>query len=945
MGGVSPPAPGEESNKGEEEGEETDEMVYRPTRDTLFGFQVEGIQWLLHNWSQYRGSILADEMGMGKTVQTAVFLSAVMATVGGTGPCLIVAPLSTLRHWQRELRKWAPELNVVVMAGSSEDRDIIADFDMSWININNGHREKEPLKHRADPQFCPKFDVVVTSYEIFLTCSNRSNITSLTNYNWRVLVLDEGHRVKNHLSHSTKALAHIANVQHTVILTGTPIQNNLRELWSILHLVDKKRFATFEGVVAELQKDTPDEGQSGSATSNHGDGSSEGKKSEIDSVANLDLDKVTEVLRPYMLRRYKSDAMKKVPPKLEHIIEVEFTTLQRRVYKSVYEGKIYSLVNGKGGKSSLNNIAMELRKCCAHPYLISGVEDSHLEALGVKPDSAVAMQNLTEMSGKLVFLEKLIPQLREKKEKLLIFSQFKIVLDIIEDWLTWKKLPVERLDGSVSGGKRQAAIDRFNDKKHDSFAFLLTTRAGGVGINLTSASVVVIYDSDWNPQNDNQAQARCHRIGQTKTVRVYRLLTRNSYEEKLFEIASKKLGLEQAIMSSVTANSELNLSKQELEHLIKEGAYAAFEEHSGREEEFRSASLDDIMSSDRIKTVTYGTIVSGGHRSRFSKAYFSANPETPEETVSTPDSVESGEDGPVPDEDEKLSDINFWRKLVHDESLLTTDPDAKEDKSELSVNELGTRKTRYAGNFLRFRTARSDKEDRVDQEYRPQESVSENGDSDVDGEDLVEEDEFIEKAEKAASRRKKRGRGRGRGKKENSSITGRSADGASSLKGGGRGTHKRARVDRVSDNPALQRAAIAAQKVRASAAASVPRHSSMPGGSARFPRQSQQLPTLGVTSATYPYVPPPPRYPYTAVQYRGLPLPPQGIVNSMPNSRLLFPPPMYQGAPNYGMMYGMYMASRAAAVSEQNLQRSRVRSVNSGDLLNSIDPSKIEKLD
>ncbi|KAF4723082.1 choline dehydrogenase 7, partial [Perkinsus olseni] len=378
-GGATPSSTEEGTLKektGEKTGEEddADEMVYRPTRDTLFGFQVEGIQWLLHNWSQSRGSVLADEMGMGKTVQTAVFLSAVMSTVGG-GHGKAAAAAVTCSS-KRELQKWAPELNVVVMAGSSEDRDIIADFDMSWINTNNGHREKEPLKHRAEPQFwwaasswskslgsdygrlssslllllfSPKFDVVVTSYEIFLACSSRSGLTSLTNYNWRVLVLDEGHRVKNHLSHSTKALAHIANVQHTVILTGTPIQNNLRELWSILHLVDKKRFSTYEEVEAELQKDTPEDG--GTAATPTGEESSEEKKSDHDSVANLDLDKVTEVLRPYMLRRYKSDAMKKVPPKLEHIIEVEFTTLQRRVYKSVYEGKIYSLVRGKGGKS------------------------------------------------------------------------------------------------------------------------------------------------------------------------------------------------------------------------------------------------------------------------------------------------------------------------------------------------------------------------------------------------------------------------------------------------------------------------------------------------------------------------------------------------------------------------------------------------------------------
>ncbi|KAF4669597.1 choline dehydrogenase 7 [Perkinsus chesapeaki] len=956
VGSYTPtPTPGGEELKSEEkangEMEDSDEMVYLPTKDTLFGFQVEGIKWLLHNWSQYRGCILADEMGMGKTVQTAVFLSAVMGTVGGTGPSLIIAPLSTLQHWQRELQKWAPELKVVVMAGSSEDRDMIADFDMSWINPNTGHREKEPMKHRAEPEFCPKFDVVVTSYEIFLACSSRSGLTSLTNYDWRVVVLDEGHRVKNHLSHSTKALTHIVNVQHTVILTGTPIQNNLKELWSILHLVDKKRFPTYEEVEAELRKDdTEEEGRSTEGTPSL----EQDKKSEHDSAAaNLDLDKVTEVLRPYMLRRYKSDAMKKVPPKLEHIIEVEFTTLQRKVYKSVYDKKIYGLVRGKGGKSMLNNIAMELRKCCAHPYLITGVEESHLEALGVEPDSNIAMQNLTEMSGKFVFLEKLIPQLRERGEKLLIFSQFKIVLDIIEDWLIWKKLPVERLDGSVSGPKRQAAIDRFNDKKHDSFAFLLTTRAGGVGINLTSASVVVIYDSDWNPQNDNQAQARCHRIGQTKTVRVYRLLTRDSYEQKLFEIASKKLGLEQAIMSSVTANSDLNLSKKELESLIKEGAYAAFKDNSSREEEFRNASLDDIMSSDRIKTVTYGTMVSGGHRSRFSKAYFSANPETPktEETVSSPESVESGGGEGA---DSNLSDAEFWSKLVADKSLLTTDPDAKEEMESMDVGTRSTRKTRYAGNFLRFRTARTEKGDRLDQEYEPAESVSEFGESDLDDEDLVDEEESLSKASRGT--RKKRGKRKTKNEvdaQQNGPATASSASANESVR-----PQKRPRVDISSASPALQRAAAAAaaaQKAKAAAAKAAASGAAgrPPSPGMSYPYMAQHhhhpaaasFPLMRVSSATYPYIPPPPRFPYSAVQYRGMPMPPGSIGSSMPNSRMLFPPPaMYQSSTNYGMMYGMYVASRAAAASGERHHR-REPPVNPEDLIGSIDSNNIERLD
>ncbi|KAF4739094.1 choline dehydrogenase 7, partial [Perkinsus olseni] len=396
----------------------------------------------------------------------------------------------------------------------------------------------------------------------------------------------------------------------------------------------------------------------------------------------------------------------------------------------------------------------------------------------------------------------------------------------------------------------------------------------------------------------------------------------------------------------------LNLSKQELEHLIKEGAYAAFEDHSSREEEFRTASLDDIMSSDRIKTVTYGTMVSGGHRSRFSKAYFSANPETPEEIATSPDSVESGEDGAAEGADEKLSDIEFWRKLVHDEALLTTDPDAKEEKSESSIHDVGERsirKTRYAGNFLRFRTARTDKEDRVDQEYEPQESLSENGDSDVDVEDLVDEEEALDKAMKA-SRKKKKKRGRGRGKKD--AAAGQTS--ATAVKDGvGRGSHKRARVDIPATTPALQRAvaaAAAAQKAKAFASSSssypsIPRRTT---GSSSFPPQQQQLPTMGVTSATYPYIPAPPLYPYAAVQYRGMPVPPHSIANhNVPNSRLLFPPPpMYQCASNYGMMYGMYVASRTAAAAAAAAAAGSSRPpVNPDEFLTSVDPSKIERLD
>ncbi|KAF4669598.1 hypothetical protein FOL47_002434 [Perkinsus chesapeaki] len=260
----------------------------------------------------------------------------------------------------------------------------------------------------------------------------------------------------------------------------------------------------------------------------------------------------------------------------------------------------------------------------------------------------------------------------------------------------------ERLDGSSSSTDRQAAIDRFNTPceddphfDHSPFVFLLSTRAGGVGINLTAASVVVIYDSDWNPQNDTQAQARCHRIGQTKTVKVYRLITRDSYEQHMFDTASRKLGLEQALMSGVTKNSTLHLSKEELNNLIKNGAYAAFSKNEEGDQEksdqFVSATIDDILSSDRARTVTYGTVVSGGRKSAFSKATFVANEEDLE-----PESPRMSQPSPSTDEEHgnnvSIDDTDFWRKLVGDDSLAQlVDDDLDED--------MGERRSKFSGSY------------------------------------------------------------------------------------------------------------------------------------------------------------------------------------------------------------------------------------------------------
>ena len=252
------------------------------------------------------------------------------------------------------------------------------------------------------------------------------------------------------------------------------------------------------------------------------------------------------------------------------IVDVELTMLQKQYYRALFEKNRSFLYKGcaKGNTPMLTNLHMELRKCCNHPYLIRGVEERQqwddaavvadaadaAAAAGGGAPTQVRGSQLIAASGKLVFLNKLLPKLRAEGHRVLIFSQMVRMLDILEDYLASQEMSCERLDGGTSGNERQASIDRFMDPKSDAFAFLLSTRAGGVGINLTAADTVVIFDSDWNPQNDIQALARCHRIGQTKKVSVYRLLTRGTYEGEMFKAATRKVSF---LLCTVTFNANL----------------------------------------------------------------------------------------------------------------------------------------------------------------------------------------------------------------------------------------------------------------------------------------------------------------------------------------------------------------------------------------------------
>jgi superfamily II DNA/RNA helicase len=497
------------------------------------------------------------------------------------------------------------------------------------------------------------FQVVVTSFEM-LTARH----TALAGVKWEVLVVDEAQRLKNLHSKVSTALRAQYSFDACLLLTGTPIQNDVRELWSLLHFLDGETFGegqhdelSFVEKYSKLQQgDTerleiaPDEmhgeGGGGSEAEKEATEKAEGK-----ALAGL-LAEMHSVLKPYMLRRLKEHVESSLKPKEEVIIEVELTTLQKQYYRAIYEQNIKFLHQGCKAKDgiSLMNVVMQLRKCCNHPFLLKGVENKETHrtlALVAEKQLDAKLQrtavnealadNLIRTSGKLVLLDKLLPRLKEQGHRLLIFSQFRMVTELLQDYLAHRKYTYGCIDGGVGGGRRQAEIDRFSKPGSDVFIMLLTTKAGGVGINLTAADTVIIYDSDWNPQNDVQAMARCHRIGQTQDVKIYRLLTRKTYEGQMFERASRKLALERAVLSGVTAGAtarkaaHLSLPHDEVSEVLRHGAYDMFrEEREGvadaASEAFMEEDIEQILS--RSKTLVHQNSSGGGLMSQFAKASF-----------------------------------------------------------------------------------------------------------------------------------------------------------------------------------------------------------------------------------------------------------------------------------------------------------------------------------
>uniref|UniRef100_A0A8C9TSH1 Chromodomain helicase DNA binding protein 5 n=1 Tax=Scleropages formosus TaxID=113540 RepID=A0A8C9TSH1_SCLFO len=508
------------------------------TGGTLHPYQLEGLNWLRFSWAQGTDTILADEMGLGKTVQTIVFLYSLYKEGHSKGPFLVSAPLSTIINWEREFELWAPHFYVVTYTGDKESRSIIRENEFTFEDsaVKSG---RKVFRMKKDTPI--KFHVLLTSYELITI-----DQAILGSISWACLVVDEAHRLKNNQSKFFRILNGY-KIYYKLLLTGTPLQNNLEELFHLLNFLTPERFNNLEGFLEEF----------------------------ADISKEDQIKKLHDLLGPHMLRRLKADVFKNMPAKTELIVRVELSPMQKKYYKFILT-RNFEALNSKGGGNqvSLLNIMMDLKKCCNHPYLfpVAAVEAP------VLPNGSYDGNLLVKSSGKLTLLQKMLKKLKNEGHRVLIFSQMTKMLDLLEDFLEYEGYKYERIDGGITGGLRQEAIDRFNAPGAQQFCFLLSTRAGGLGINLATADTVIIYDSDWNPHNDIQAFSRAHRIGQNKKVMIYRFVTRASVEERITQVAKRKMMLTHLVVRPGLGSKTGSMSKQELDDILKFGTEELFKD-------------------------------------------------------------------------------------------------------------------------------------------------------------------------------------------------------------------------------------------------------------------------------------------------------------------------------------------------------------------------------
>lgn len=483
-------------------------------------YQLKGLQWMVSLYNNKLNGILADEMGLGKTIQSISLVSYLIERKG-EDKFLVIVPLSTITNWTLEFEKWAPSINVVVFKGSPAQRKDLA----HEIRIGN-------------------FQVVLTTYEYII-----KERPLLSKFHYSHMIIDEGHRMKNAQSKLSITLKQYYRTKNRLILTGTPLQNNLPELWALLNFVLPKIFNSVKSFDEWFNTPFANTGTQ--------------EKIELSEEESLlVIRRLHKVLRPFLLRRLKKDVEKDLPDKIEKVLKCNLSSLQNVLYQqmmkhnALFIGSKTTEQAGKTGIKGLNNKMMQLKKICNHPFIFDDIEP-------VINPSGVNNELVWRTSGKFELLDRILPKLKASGHRVLIFFQMTTVMTVFEDFLNLRGLKYMRLDGNTKADDRQTMLKDFNKPDSEYFCFLLSTRAGGLGLNLQSADTVIIFDTDWNPHQDLQAQDRAHRIGQKNEVRILRLITNDSVEELILERAHQKLEIDGKVIQAGKFDNKSTAEEQE----------------------------------------------------------------------------------------------------------------------------------------------------------------------------------------------------------------------------------------------------------------------------------------------------------------------------------------------------------------------------------------------
>lgn len=528
--------------------------------------QLDGVKWLLTLDAQGLNAILADEMGLGKTIQAISFLASLVLS-GFRGPHLVIAPKNVCEHWVQEVEKFYPNQITAVS------------------HLGNAKERLESLQHILEED---AFDIMVTSYDHARTdLFTRKRPEGLSSHQMKVLrafrkvefeylVVDEAHRLNNDSTKTNIGIRGFTQAQRRLLLTGTPLSNNLKELWSLMNVLNPQIFsskATFETwFAAPFSSKT----------------NGQAKVSLTTAEKSVIVDRLHTVIRPFFRRRVRADVCPSYSSADEVVIRCPMSSLQRALMMHFQKRTTEK-------DAGINNVIMSMRGVSNHPYVVShALYDNYISQVSPK---------MVASSGKFVFLYYALPRLIASDHRVLIFSQFREVLDFIEDLLELIGMKFCRLDGTTKTDDRRAGLSDFNRAGSDIPVFLLTTRAGGVGLNLQTADTVILFDSDWNPSADLQAVSRIQRIGQKKTVHILRLVTEKGVDDLIVETSRHKLKTQKVAVGAGKFNTshvaalDQRTRQKDLEDLLQKLEATNFAEADPDDPLKKGAATDECGGS------------------------------------------------------------------------------------------------------------------------------------------------------------------------------------------------------------------------------------------------------------------------------------------------------------------------------------------------------------